>query len=68
MMEKMNQRFTSFQTVILQTMKDLVVNTVPQLSDQQRSDLFSTPPNDMPRTQSSTYSYHGSFIQHPYPP
>ena len=64
----MIQRFTSFQTVMLQKMKDLAINMVPQLSNQQRSNLLSPPPNDIFHTQPPTYPYHGAFIQHPYPP
>ena len=64
----MSQRVTSFQTVMLQTMKDLAINMVPQLSNQQRSNLLSPPPNDMFHTQPPTYPYHGVFFQHPYSP
>ena len=51
MMEKINQQFASFQTVKLQTMKDLVINMVPQITNQQRSVLLSFAPHDMLNTQ-----------------
>ena len=68
MMEKMNQCFTSLLTEILQTMKNLVINMVSQLSNQQRSNLLSSPSNDMIHTQPTTYPYYGVFLQHPYLP
>ena len=35
MMEKINQQFVSFQTVMLQTMKEIVINMIPQITNQQ---------------------------------
>ena len=64
--EIMNQRFTSFQTITLQTMKDLVINMVPPFSNQQRSNLLSPPPDAILHTQPPTYQYHDAFIHHPY--
>ena len=67
MMTTIDQRFSSFQSEILQTMKELVINMVPQLSIQQRSHLLSPPPNDILHTQPPIYPYHGVVLQHPYP-
>ena len=67
MMETINQRFTSFQCVILKKMKDLVIQMVPQLSNQQRSNLLSPSPHEMLHTQPPTYSYQGAFLNHSYP-
>ena len=52
MMATIDQRFSWFQSVILQTMKNLVINMVTQLSNQQRSNLLSLSPDDMLHTQS----------------
>ena len=43
MMEKTNQQFALFQTVMLQTMKDLIINMVKQIINQQRSILYYLP-------------------------
>ena len=51
-MDKIIQQFVSFQTVMLQTMKDLVINMVPQITNQQRSVLLSSFYHDMLNTQS----------------
>ena len=51
MMEKINQQFASFQTVILHTMKEIVINMIPQITNQQRSTLLSPSPPDMLNTQ-----------------
>ena len=51
MMEKTNQQFALFQTVMLQTMKDLIINMVTQITNQQRSTLLSPSPQDMFNTQ-----------------
>ena len=68
MMETMNQRCTSFQSVMLQTMKELVIQMIPQLSNQQRSNLLSPSPHDMLHTQPPTYHYQGAVLNHYYPP
>ena len=54
MVATIDQSFLSFQSVVLQTIKDLVMNMVPQLSNQQQSKLLSPPPNDMLYTQPPT--------------
>ena len=41
MMETINQYFTSFQSVILQTIKKLVIQMIPRLSNKHRSNLIS---------------------------
>ena len=51
MMEKINQQFASFQTVMIQTVQELVINMVPQLTNQKRSTLLSPSPQDMLNTQ-----------------
>ena len=51
MMEKTNQQFALFQTVMLQTMKDLIINMVKQIINQQRSTLLFPSPQDMFSTQ-----------------
>ena len=51
MMEKINQQFASFQTVMLQTMKELVINMIPQITNQQRSTVLYPSPTDMLNTQ-----------------
>ena len=48
-------------------MKYLVIQMVPQLSNQQRSNLFSPSPHEMFHTQPPTYSYQGAFLNHSYP-
>ena len=58
MMEKINQQFASFQTVMLQTMKELVINMIPQITNQQRSTLLSPSPTDTLNTQPSNYPHH----------
>ena len=50
MMDEINRKFASFQTVMLQTTKDLVINMVPQIKNQQLSVLLSTSPHDMLNT------------------
>ena len=50
MMETINQRFTSFQSVMLQIMKDLVIQMVPQLTNHQRSNLLFQPPQKILHT------------------
>jgi len=67
-MDKINQWFTSFRTIMLQTMKDLVINMVPQITNQQRSVLLSPSPRHILNTQPSQYPPHGSLLTHPSPP
>ena len=68
MMEKINQQFASFHTVMLQTMKVLVINMIPQITNQQRSVLLFSSPHDMLNTQPPNYPHHGSLLTHLYPP
>ena len=68
MMEKINQQFASFQTVMLQTMKELVINMIPQITNQQRSTVLSPSPTDTLNTQPPNFPHHGSLLTHPYPP
>ena len=68
MMEKINQQFVFSQTVMLQTMKELVFNMIPQITNQQRSTLLSPSPTDTLNTQPSNHPHHGSLLTHPYPP
>ena len=68
MMAIIDQRFSLFQSVMLQTMKELVINMVPQLSNQQQSYLRFPSPNDMLHTQLPTYLYHIGLLQQPDPP
>ena len=68
MMTTIDQRFSSFHSVMLHTMKDLVINMASQLSNQQRSNPLSPPPNDILHTPPPIYLYHEVFLQHPYTP
>ena len=68
MMETINQYFTSFQSVILQTIKKLVIQMIPRLSNKHRSNLISPWPHDMVHTQPSNYQYPGVVLNHSYPP
>ena len=68
MMEKINQQFASFQTVMLQTMKELVINMIPQIINQQRSTVLSPSPTDMLNTQPPYFPHQGSLLSNPYPP
>ena len=68
MMKIINQRFTSFQSVMLQTMNDLVIQMVPQLSNQQHPHIPpSLQPQEIFHTQTPTYPYQATFL-HFYPP
>ena len=53
---------------MLQTMKELVINMIPQITNQQRSNVLSPSPNDMLNTQPPNFPHHGSLLSHPYPP
>ena len=53
---------------MLQTMKELVINMIPQITNQQRSTLLSPSPTDTLNIQPSNYLHHGSLLTHPYPP
>ena len=64
MMETINQRFISFQSVMLNTMKYLIIQIVPQLYNQQYSNLLSPSPHDMIQTQPLTYLYQEAFLRH----
>ena len=68
MMEKINQQFASFQTVMLQTMKEIVINMIPQITNQQRSTLLSPSPPEMLSTQPSNYPHHEALLTNPYRP
>ena len=67
-MEKLNQRFTSFQSVMLKMKKYLVIKTVLPVSNQQQSNLLYPSPHDMIHTQPPAYPYHLVFIHHLYSP
>ena len=68
MMATIDQRFSYFQSMMPQTLKDLIINMIPQSSNPQSFNIFSPKLNDMPHTQPLTYPYHRVFLQHPYPP
>ena len=53
---------------MLQTMKELVIKMVPQITNQQWSFLLSPSPHDTLNTQPPNYPHHGSLRTHPYPP
>ena len=53
---------------MLQIIKDLIINMVPQITNQQRSVLLSPFPHDMLNNQPPNYPHHGSLLTHPYPP
>ena len=55
MIEKINQQFALFQTVMLQTMKDLVINMIPQITNQQRFVLLSPSPHVILNTPPPQY-------------
>ena len=50
MIKKINQRFTSFQSVMLQTMKDLVIQIIPQLTTYQHQHLPPPEPHEILHT------------------
>ena len=66
MMEKINQQFAFFQTVMLQTMKEIVINMIPQITNQQRSTLLSPSPPEILSTQPSNYPHHEALLTNPY--
>ena len=68
MMDKINQQFASFQTVMLQIMKDLVINMAPQKTNQQQSVLLSPSHHDILTTNPPQYPSHESLLTHPSPP
>ena len=68
MMEKINQQFASFQTVMLQTMKKIVINIFPQITNQQGSTLLPPSPPEMLNTRPSNYLHHEALLTHHYPP
>ena len=49
-------------------MKEIVINMIPQITNQQRSTLLSPSPPDMLNIQPSNYPHHGSLLTNPYPP
>ena len=65
MMDKINQQFSSFQTVMLQTTKDLIISIVPQITKQQWSVSLSPSPYDIFNTQPPQYLSHGSLLTYP---
>ena len=47
MMKTKGKRFASFQNVMLQTMKELLIQMISKISNQQRSKLLSPSHRDM---------------------
>ena len=65
---KNNQYFLQYNPSIHHKMHTHVTSEIPQLSNQQRSNLLSPSPHDMLHTQPPTYHYQGAVLNHYYPP
>ena len=53
---------------MLQIVQELVINMVPQLTNQKRSTLLSPSPQDMINTQPPNQPHHGSLLTYQYIP
>ena len=58
----------SFRPFPAASMKELVINMIPQITNQQRSTVLSPSPNDILNTQPPNFPHPGSLLSHPYPP